>query len=187
MSAFGDHLITSGCYDITPEQEREIWAREECARRGIDPDEICADGGVEAWMVVAQQVMPTCPSNCYFPGDCDGSCTHPEDLVMSENTDRNGSGKTLWAVSIEGPDDLLPTANYLDAVRVANAFNAWWQLQKIHSPLTENDPRMWASPVEYLGSAENHAAWVDEPSPDYAAFFVAASHNPTSQEREPSA
>lgn len=52
---FGDHLIDSGFYDITPEQEREIEAREECVRRGIDPDEICADGGVTAWMVVDQE------------------------------------------------------------------------------------------------------------------------------------
>jgi phage shock protein A len=37
------------------ETEREIEAREECARRGIDPDEICADGGVTAWMVVDQE------------------------------------------------------------------------------------------------------------------------------------
>jgi len=55
---FGDHLIDSGYHDITPEQEREIWAREECKRRGIDPDEICADGGVEAWMVVAKEIAP---------------------------------------------------------------------------------------------------------------------------------
>lgn len=34
--------------------ERE--AREECARRGIDPDELCADGGIEAWMVVAKEL-----------------------------------------------------------------------------------------------------------------------------------
>jgi hypothetical protein len=53
---FGDHLIDIGYYDITPEQEREIEAREECARCGIDPDEICADGGVLAWMVVDQQL-----------------------------------------------------------------------------------------------------------------------------------
>lgn len=55
---FGDHLIDSGYYDITPEQEREIWAREECARRGIDPDEVCADGGVLAWMVVDKEKRP---------------------------------------------------------------------------------------------------------------------------------
>jgi hypothetical protein len=53
---YGDHLIDSGYYDITPEQEREIEAREECARRGIDPDELCADGGVSAWMVVDQEL-----------------------------------------------------------------------------------------------------------------------------------
>lgn len=53
---FGDHLIDSGYYDITPEQEREIEAREECNRRGIDPDGVCADGGVTAWMVVDQEI-----------------------------------------------------------------------------------------------------------------------------------
>ncbi|TIR87391.1 MAG: hypothetical protein E5X05_01465 [Mesorhizobium sp.] len=53
---FGDYLIDSGYHDITPEQEREIWAREECKRRGIDPDANCADGGIDAWMIVAQEV-----------------------------------------------------------------------------------------------------------------------------------
>lgn len=54
---FGDYLIDSGHHDITPEQEREIEAREECARQGIDPDGICADGGVTAWMVVDQEIQ----------------------------------------------------------------------------------------------------------------------------------
>lgn len=54
---YGDHLIDSGHYDITPEQEREIEAREECKRRGIDPDDVCADGGVEAWMVVDKEIQ----------------------------------------------------------------------------------------------------------------------------------
>ncbi len=54
---YGDYLIDSGYYEMTPEQEREIEAREECARRGIDPDEICADGGVEAWMVVDKELQ----------------------------------------------------------------------------------------------------------------------------------
>lgn len=152
---YGDHLIDSGYYDITPEQEREIWAREECKRRGIDPDELCADGGVEAWMIIAQEAgkidpladeldpevgfpsdellrrihldvetrgrknpdfavtvhhrnivlsavahalrergssweewLVSCgwPSGsstceCYRPGDCDGSCTHPREVA----------------------------------------------------------------------------------------------------------
>lgn len=73
--AYGRYLIDSGFYDITPEQEEEIYeaeemarlqahardpddedyAREECDRRGINPDEICADGGVEAWMIIAKE------------------------------------------------------------------------------------------------------------------------------------
>lgn len=67
---FGDRLIDSGYYDITPEQEREIEAIAECERRGIDPDEICADGGVTAWMVVAQELAMGCE---ICGGDCAGA------------------------------------------------------------------------------------------------------------------
>lgn len=66
---FGDRLIDIGYYDITPEKERELEAREECERRGIDPDVECADGGVLAWMVVDQQ-MRGCP---VCGGDCAGA------------------------------------------------------------------------------------------------------------------
>lgn len=52
---FDDRLIDSGHYDITPEQEREIEAREECARRGLDPDDDAADG-VAVWMVVDKEM-----------------------------------------------------------------------------------------------------------------------------------
>lgn len=59
---YGDYLIDSGRNDITPEQEREIEAREECARRGLDPDDDAADG-VTVWMVVDQerQQRQRCP------------------------------------------------------------------------------------------------------------------------------
>ena len=53
---------SSGHSDITPEQEREIEAREECARRGLDPDDYAADG-VLVWMVVDQELrIWRCPS-----------------------------------------------------------------------------------------------------------------------------
>lgn len=52
---YGDHLTDIGYHDITPEQEREIEAREECARRGLDPDDYAADG-VLVWMVVDQEM-----------------------------------------------------------------------------------------------------------------------------------
>lgn len=37
-------------------QVSEEDARAECARLGIDPDDNCADGGVDAWMVVASEM-----------------------------------------------------------------------------------------------------------------------------------
>ena len=43
-------------FDVSPKYEREYAAREECRRRGIDPDDICADGGVLAWMVVDKEL-----------------------------------------------------------------------------------------------------------------------------------
>ena len=55
---FGDRLIDSGANDITPEQEREIEAREECKRRGLDPDDDAADGAL-VWMVVDQEMRGT--------------------------------------------------------------------------------------------------------------------------------
>lgn len=56
---YGDYLIDSGYHDISPEQEREIEAREECSRRGLDPDDDAADG-VQVWMVVAQELRERC-------------------------------------------------------------------------------------------------------------------------------
>ena len=53
---YGDYLIDSGAHDITPEQEREIEAREECVRRGLDPDDYAADG-VLVWMVVGRNLF----------------------------------------------------------------------------------------------------------------------------------
>lgn len=52
---YGDHLIDTAYHDITPEQEGEIEAREECARRGLDPDDDAADG-VAVWMVVDKEM-----------------------------------------------------------------------------------------------------------------------------------
>lgn len=83
--------------------------------------------------------------------------------------------KTLWAVNIHGPDDLIPVADYLAALRFANRFNEWWHQQKTVNPLHEYDPRMWAVPVEWPGNAGQHAEWVKNPSPDYAPFLSALS------------
>lgn len=70
---FGDRLIDSGYHDITPEQEREIEAREECARLGLDPDDDAADA-VAVWMVVAQEMRERRSSPVQIPCEmCAGS------------------------------------------------------------------------------------------------------------------
>ncbi len=60
---YGDHLIDSGAHDITPEQEWEVAAREECKRRGLDPDDDAADG-VQVWMVVGQEIRERSSARC---------------------------------------------------------------------------------------------------------------------------
>jgi len=75
---FGDYLIDSGHYDITPEQEREIEAREECARRGLNPDDDAADG-VQVWMVVDQEMRQRRTCTCRLFRD-DHQCGCPEEL-----------------------------------------------------------------------------------------------------------
>lgn len=45
---------------MSPEQEREQEAREECARRSLDPDDDAADG-VLVWMVVDQELRERPP------------------------------------------------------------------------------------------------------------------------------
>lgn len=85
---YGDHLIDSGANDITPEQEREIEARDECKRRGLDPDDDAADG-VQVWMVVDQELRerstvrcPTDPCICDIVGRTE--CIHHKRLHISD-------------------------------------------------------------------------------------------------------
>lgn len=73
---YGDHLIDSGYRELTPEQEREREAREECKRRGLDPDDDAADG-VLVWMVVDQEMREkTCPI-CNGRGHLEWECYVP--------------------------------------------------------------------------------------------------------------
>ena len=87
-----------------------------------------------------------------------------------------GCDDTLWAVSIAGPDDLIPVATYDDACRVANSFNEWWrQYIASRGGLHKFDPHMWAKPVIYPWAPENHAEGVANPSEDYVAFVKESS------------
>jgi hypothetical protein len=103
---YGDHLVDIGYNDITPEQEREIEAREECARRGIDPDANCADGGIDAWMIVAEELRmkPKAPSECErLSNELDPEIGFPsEDLLRRIHLDVETRGRknSAFAVSV---------------------------------------------------------------------------------------
>lgn len=85
---------------------------------------------------------------------------------MAEQT-----AEPLWCVNIHGPDDVVATASYLDAVKVAHRFNAFWLLLKERNGQRENDPLMWAVPIEWPYSAALHADAVASPSQDYVAII----------------
>lgn len=92
----------------------------------------------------------------------------------------------LWAVGIQGPDDLIPVADYPTAMRLANSFNNWWQAHiERRGGLHEFDPHMWAAPVIYTGSAEQHADDVANPSEDYVAFLLDTSEPAHPRPTEP--
>ncbi|MER9375937.1 hypothetical protein [Mesorhizobium sp. M0491] len=77
---------------------------------------------------------------------------------------------TLWCVNIHGPDDVVAVADYPTAIKVANTFNAWWQRQERR----ENDPHLWAVPIEWPYSEASHAESLVDTSGEYAGFIAAA-------------
>lgn len=87
---------------------------------------------------------------------------------------------TLWAVNIQGPDDLIAAPDYLSAVRMANAFNAWWLNLKMKQPHNDAiDARMWAAPTDWPeNDAQGHADELSKPHPEYQWLRdVVASHD----------
>lgn len=79
----------------------------------------------------------------------------------------------LFAVSIQGPDDIFAAADYLSAIRIANAFNQFW-LSKVKDNFSDNDPRMWAVPVEWPYDALAHESELANPQHEYISFLKAA-------------
>ncbi|MBA8838342.1 hypothetical protein [Ochrobactrum sp. RH2CCR150] len=86
--------------------------------------------------------------------------TIPEQAVQAE---------TLWAVNTHDPDDLIAAPDYLSAVRMSNAFNAWWLSLKVKHPHNDAiDARMWAVPTDWPeNDAQAHADELSKPHPEY--------------------
>ncbi|WP_176037657.1 hypothetical protein [Brucella tritici] len=93
---------------------------------------------------------------------------------------------TLWAVIIHGPDDLIAAPDYLSAVRMSNAFNAWWLDLKTKQPHNDAiDARMWAIPTDWPGNdAQGHAVELSKPHPEYQWLREALSALEPSAARE---
>lgn len=82
----------------------------------------------------------------------------------------NAENHTLWAVNINGPDDIFAVPCREAAIHNANRFNAWWEetfrAKRLDDP-NELTPVMWAVPVEWPYGAESHASNLADPSNEY--------------------
>lgn len=77
----------------------------------------------------------------------------------------------LWAVNIQGPDDLIAASSYEEATEIAIAWNRWWADHiKRRGGIRKNDPLMWAVPCEWP-HPEGHAEDLANPSQDYAPII----------------
>ena len=80
----------------------------------------------------------------------------------------------LWCVNVQGPDDIVAMPDYVSAIKVANKFNEFWLRMKQERGQTIHDPRMWATPIEWPGSAQSHAENLASPSEEYEAIIADA-------------
>lgn len=75
-----------------------------------------------------------------------------------------------YCVNVRGPDDVIATRDYPEAVALAQLLNADFaaHVAKAHH---EFDPLMWAVPGIYPYDEEHHAANLAHASVDYAAVL----------------
>lgn len=63
----------------------------------------------------------------------------------------------LWAVHVEGPDDVIAAADRAEADAKAVEINAAWETFSQRPDASDNDPRWHATVVPWEWSAEDHA------------------------------
>lgn len=72
----------------------------------------------------------------------------------------------LFGVNVRGPDDIIATRDYPEAVALASLINYGLATHVAHAH-HELDPLTWAIPGVWQGSAEAHARDLATPSLDY--------------------
>jgi hypothetical protein len=69
---------------------------------------------------------------------------------------------TLWAVHVEGPDDILAMPDRATADIKADEINGIAQMLRNRPDASPNDPRISAKVIEWDGTAEEHAEYLAE-------------------------
>lgn len=73
----------------------------------------------------------------------------------------------LFGVNVRGPDDIIATRDYPEAVELAQYLNGIFA-RHVATNHHEYDPLLWAIPGVWQGTPETHAADLATPSSDYA-------------------
>ena len=91
--------------------------------------------------------------SCHISPPC-GSCVHPGNPVNQEDDDECWT-VALWAIHIQGPDDLFAMPSKEAAESHAEILNKEFKARKIEGG--ENYPTINVAVIPWNGSAESHA------------------------------
>jgi len=78
----------------------------------------------------------------------------------------------LFGINVRGPDDIVATRDYPEAVALAQRLNTAFA-QHVATKHHEYDPLIWAIPGVWLGTVESHAANLLDPGDDYREAVAA--------------
>ncbi|RKR92840.1 hypothetical protein BDK92_7322 [Micromonospora pisi] len=84
------------------------------------------------------------------------AATHRQDAAKADSLRTEVASSALWAVHVEGPDDVIAAADLAEADRKAAEINAAWEQFTKRPDASELDPRWHAVVVEWPSSADDH-------------------------------
>ncbi len=88
------------------------------------------------------------------------------DMRPSVRYSRAAQVGTLWMLNIEGPDDIVAAPSFIEAVKVAAEFNAYWREYTARAAARTGDqgnfPTIRAVILPWDASPEAHAESVEE-------------------------
>lgn len=128
-----------------------------------NPERIDPEFGHQLMSHATAEVVPDAPRDfdglakflATFPGE--GIVWHHAGGRMAKIKRRDFPKTELWAVHVQGPDDVLAAADRTDADRLASEINEFMAQMMGRPDASPNDPKILAVVVPWEGTAEHHA------------------------------